>query len=117
MPHRLITTHVMLGRCQAPPPPYSPSLADFPEEDDNLYFEDDDNEGNPELVALNAEFRADEEREVEEPEEEDTDDLHFRGDGPDLENKTTEQRAILASYEPAKKAEADAHACEEANEE
>jgi hypothetical protein len=117
MPHRLITTNAMLDRCQAPPPLSPPSLADILEEDDDLYFEDDDNEGNLELAALNVEFRADEEWEAEEPEKEDTDNLDFRDDGPDLEKKAIEQRAILTSYELAKKAEADAHARKEANEE
>jgi hypothetical protein len=68
MPRRLITTYAMLGQCQAPPPPspYSPPPppVDIPKDND-LYFEEvNDNEGNPKLVALNTEFRADEEQEA-----------------------------------------------------
>jgi hypothetical protein len=79
----------MIGRCQAPPlpsphpPPPSPPPfpTNIPEEDDDLYFEEEDGEGNLELAALNVEFRADEEREAA---EEDVDDVHastvVRGD-------------------------------------
>jgi hypothetical protein len=112
----------MLGRYQAPPPPSPPPPppppADIPEEDDDLYFKEDDDEGHPELADLNTEFRAQEEREAvkEDEAEEDDDDLDFNDDGPNLE-KTTEQRAILASYESLKKAKADARAHKEAVEE
>jgi hypothetical protein len=85
MPRRLITTYAMLGPCQAPPPPspYSPPPppVDIPKDNDLYFEEDNDNEGNPELVALDAEFRADEERKATEQaeagqaEEEDDDDL------------------------------------------
>jgi hypothetical protein len=51
----------MLGQCHSPPPPSPSPSADNPKEDDNLYFEEDDNEGNLGLAALNMEFRANEE--------------------------------------------------------
>jgi hypothetical protein len=103
----------MLGRCQAPPPPPSPSPSDNPEEDNDLYFEDDD-EGHPEFAALNAEFIADKEREA--AKEDDADDLDFNDDEPNPEEKAIKQRAILAFYESTKKAEANAHAHKEADE-
>jgi UDP-N-acetylmuramyl tripeptide synthase len=68
-------------------------------------------------VALNAKFRADEEWEAAEEAEEEYDRLNFCDDGPNSEEKAAEQRVILASYELVKKAEADAHAREEADEE
>jgi hypothetical protein len=118
MPRRLITTYAMLGRCQTPqPPPPSPpppSLIDNSEEDNDLYFEEDDYKGTPELAVLNAKFRTDKEWEA--VEEEDDDDLNFSDDGR-IGEKAVEQRAILAFYELAKKAEANARAREEDGEE
>jgi hypothetical protein len=69
---------------------------------------------------LNAEFRADKEREAAEEtevEEDGDDDLDFIDDLPDLEETAAEQRAILVSYESAKKVDDIAHAREEAEEE
>jgi hypothetical protein len=61
---------------------------DIPEEDNNVYFEEN-GEGIPKLVALNAEFRTDEEREAAE-EEDDDDDLDFSNNGPDPEETAAE---------------------------
>jgi hypothetical protein len=68
-------------------------------------------------VALNAEFRADEEWEAAKAAEEEDESLNFSDDGPNPEEKAVEQKAILTSYESMKKAEADAHGHEEADEE
>jgi hypothetical protein len=114
----------MLGRYQVPPAPSPPppSPSDILEDDDELYFEEDDNdkEENPQLVALNAEFRADEERKaVKEVKDEDNNnaDLAFLDDLPDPEEKTAKQRALLASFESAEKADNIAHARTHAEEE
>jgi hypothetical protein len=65
-------------------------------------------------VALNTEFRADEEREA--AEEDGDDALNFIEDLPDPKETAAEQRAILASYESAKKADDVAYARVEAEE-
>jgi hypothetical protein len=122
MSRRLVTTYSILGRCQAPPPPSTPPPPPLPpgipESNDDLGFDEDDDEGideHPELAPLNAKFRVDEEWEAGEEAEEDN--LDFDYDGPTLEEKPAKERVILASYESLKKAEADARAHEEANEE
>jgi hypothetical protein len=108
----------MLGHIQAPPPlspppPPSPP-ANIPEDLDDLYFEDNDDELKVAEVedAVMAEA-ATEEEEVEEdepeaaeedkPEDDDNDGLAFLDDLPDPEEKAAEQRALLASFESAKK--------------
>jgi hypothetical protein len=97
---RLITTYANLGRVQAPPIPSlplpAPPLADIPEEDDDLHFEDD---SDAREAAEEAEVEAEEEAEA----KEDDDDLAFLDDLPDSEEKAAEHRALLTSFESVKK--------------
>jgi hypothetical protein len=122
----------MLGHIQAAPPPSTPPppppLADIPGEEDDLYFKDGDKK-NPALAALNAEFRTGEKREAAEEamvvaeeaavvvvEAMDDDDLAFLDELPDPE-KAMEQRALLASFESAKKVDDVSYARAQAEEE
>jgi hypothetical protein len=85
-------------------------LADIPEEEDDLYFKD--NEEEEENLDLSKQQEAAEKAKVE-----DNDNLAFLDNLPDPEEKAVKQWALLASFESAKEANGATRTCSLAEEE